>query len=80
MERTQIEQKLLGLLHKDGHLEDTSSLKPEASLKEDLCMDSLDTVEFIMAVEEEFNIEISDEESDKILTVGEVLDFIESKC
>jgi acyl carrier protein len=49
---------------------------PEASFVDDLGADSLDTVELVMAIEEEFNTEIPDTEAGKIKTVGQVLDYI----
>jgi acyl carrier protein len=52
---------------------------PEASFVEDLGADSLDTVELVMALEEEFSIEIPDEDAEKILTVGKALDCIKEK-
>jgi acyl carrier protein len=51
---------------------------PEASFIEDLGADSLDIVELVMALEEEFNIEISDEDAEKIRTVKDVVGYIES--
>ena len=51
----------------------------ESSLIDDLGADSLDTVELVMAFEEEFGSEISDNEAEKILTVGDAIKFIESK-
>lgn len=51
----------------------------EASFVEDLGADSLDTVELVMALEEEFGIEIPDEDAEKILTVGKALDYIKEK-
>ncbi len=48
----------------------------EASFIDDLGADSLDIVELIMALEEEFNLEIPDEEAEKIMTVGNVVDYI----
>ena len=48
----------------------------EASFIDDLGADSLDTVELVMALEEEFNIEIPDEEAEKIRTVGEAIGYI----
>ena len=52
----------------------------EASFIDDLGADSLDTVELVMAFEEEFGSEISDSEAEKILTVGDAIKFIERKA
>ena len=52
----------------------------EANFIDDLGADSLDTVELVMAFEEEFGSEISDTEAEKILTVGDAIKFIESKA
>ena len=52
----------------------------ESSFIDDLGADSLDTVELVMAFEEEFGSEISDSEAEKILTVGDAIKFIESKA
>ena len=52
---------------------------PEAKFVEDLGADSLDTVELVMALEEEFDIEIPDEEAEKIQTVAGAIDFIKEK-
>ncbi|MCX7739079.1 MAG: acyl carrier protein [Hydrogenothermaceae bacterium] len=54
-------------------------ITPEAKFVDDLGADSLDVVELIMAFEEEFNVEIPDEDAEKIATVGDVLDYIKSK-
>ena len=51
----------------------------EANFVDDLGADSLDTVELVMAFEEEFGSEISDSEAEKILTVGDAIKFIETK-
>ena len=58
---------------------DESKVVPEAKFIDDLGADSLDTVELVMAFEEEFGSEISDSEAEKILTVGDAIKFIESK-
>ncbi|MBI4431390.1 MAG: acyl carrier protein [Candidatus Omnitrophica bacterium] len=52
---------------------------PEASFIDDLGADSLDTVELVMALEEEFGIEIPDEEAEKIQTVGDAIKYISAK-
>ena len=51
-------------------------ITPEASFIDDLGADSLDTVELVMALEEEFGVEIPDEEAEKITKVGEAIDYI----
>ena len=58
---------------------DESKVTDEASFIDDLGADSLDTVELVMAFEEEFGSEISDSEAEKILTVGDAIKFIENK-
>ena len=58
---------------------DESKVMDEANFIDDLGADSLDTVELVMAFEEEFGSEISDSEAEKILTVGDAIKFIETK-
>lgn len=55
---------------------DESEITEDAHFIEDLGADSLDTVELVMALEEEFGIEISDEDAEKIQTVGDVIKYI----
>ena len=57
---------------------DAAKVTDEASFIDDLGADSLDTVELVMAFEEEFGSEISDSEAEKILTVGDAIKYIES--
>ncbi|EGG11798.1 uncharacterized protein MELLADRAFT_70741 [Melampsora larici-populina 98AG31] len=56
---------------------DPAKITPTASFTSDLGLDSLDAVEVVMAIEEEFSIEIPDEEADKITTVSEAISYIE---
>ena len=69
---TKITQIIVGQLSVD-----TEKVKPEASFTEDLGADSLDVVELVMAFEQEFSIEISDDNAGKIKTVKDVIDHIE---
>jgi len=57
-------------------VEDVEKVIPEANFANDLNADSLDTVELVMALEEEFDIEIPDEAAEKITTVQEAVDYI----
>ncbi len=57
---------------------DTDRVTPEARFREDLEADSLDLVELIMAFEEEFGGEISDEDAQKITTVGQAVEYIDT--
>ena len=63
-----------------NHLQvDTDSVKPETSFTEDLGADSLDLIELIMAFEEEFDVEIPDQDAEKMKTVGEIVTYLEKK-
>jgi len=54
-----------------------ADIKNESSFVDDLGADSLDTVELVMALEEEFGIEVPDEEAEKLISVGDVIRYIE---
>ena len=58
---------------------DESEVKMEASFRDDLGADSLDVVELVMELEDEFEMEISDDEAEKISTVGDAVSHIETK-
>jgi acyl carrier protein len=55
---------------------DEKEVKPEAHVVDDLGADSLDVVELVMALEEEFKLEISDEDAEKLTTVKQAVDYI----
>jgi acyl carrier protein len=57
---------------------DVKQMTPEAKFIEDLGADSLDIVELVMALEEEFSIEIPDEDADKLKTVGDAMNYLKS--
>lgn len=58
---------------------DISEVKPEASFVDDLGADSLDLVELIMSMEEEFGVEISDEDAEKIVTVKDAISYVHNR-
>jgi acyl carrier protein len=58
---------------------DEAQVKPEASFIDDLGADSLDTVELVMAFEEKFDIEIPDEDAEKMRTVGDAIAYLNTK-
>jgi acyl carrier protein len=57
---------------------EAEKVTPEASFVEDLGADSLDTVELVMAFEEEFGMEIPDEEAERLQTVGDAINYIQA--
>ncbi|MBI4683875.1 MAG: acyl carrier protein [Nitrospirae bacterium] len=73
-----IEEKVKEIIAKQLGV-NPSEVTPEASFVEDLGADSLDTVELVMAFEEAFNIEIPDEDAEKIIKVKDAVAYIDSK-
>ncbi|MGD0283419.1 MAG: acyl carrier protein [Dissulfurispiraceae bacterium] len=73
-----VEEKVKEIISKQLGV-DQSEVTPEASFVEDLGADSLDTVELVMAFEEAFNIEIPDEDAEKIAKVKDAVDYIQKK-
>ncbi len=59
---------------------DRKSLTPEANLLDDLGADSLDVVELVMALEEEFGIEVPDDDVENIRTIGDIVQYIEARA
>jgi acyl carrier protein len=72
-----VEEKVKGIIMEQLGV-DAEEVTPEASFINDLGADSLDTVELVMALEEAFKIEISDEDAEKIATVADAVKYIES--
>jgi acyl carrier protein len=58
---------------------DPNEITPEASFIDDLGADSLDTVELVMAFEEEFDIEIPDEDAEKLISVGKAMEYLKKR-
>lgn len=73
-----IAEKVRALIAKQLEVEE-GKVVPEASLIDDLGADSLDAVELVMAIEEEFGLEIPDEEAEQLQRVGEVIRYVETR-
>jgi acyl carrier protein len=71
-------EKVKAIIVEQLSVDDKDKVTPQASFVDDLGADSLDTVELVMALEEEFDIEIPDEAAEKILTVQDAVDYINS--
>lgn len=78
MNENEIFEKIKGIVVEQLGVEETA-VKMEATFVDDLSADSLDIVELIMAIEEEFDMEIPDADAEKIVTVGDVVDYIKGK-
>jgi acyl carrier protein len=78
MDMKQLEEKVKDIIVEELGIE-RDKLKPEASFMEDLGADSLDTVELVMAFEKEFDIDIPDEEAEKLRTVGDAMKYLHDK-
>jgi acyl carrier protein len=78
MSQEEIFQKVQKIVSEQLGVDETE-VKPDASFANDLGADSLDTVELVMALEEEFDIEIPDEAAENIATVQAAVDYINSK-
>lgn len=78
MDRAEVESKLSKLLTEELGL-DADKITPDARFEEDLEVDSLGVVEMLMALEDEFEVKIPDEEAEEISTVGEAIDVVMGK-
>ncbi len=78
MERAEIESKLKNLLVEELGL-DADKITMDATFEEDLEVDSLGVVELLMALEDNFGVQIPDEEAEAIGTVGQAVDIVEQK-
>ena len=78
MERSEVEARLIGLLVEELGL-DKDKITMEASFEEDLEVDSLGVVELLMALEDNFGVEIPDEEAEGIATVGQAVSVVMEK-
>lgn len=70
-----VKNKVIGLVASQFNL-DGGDIDLDTSFKDDLNADSLDLVELVMALEDEFNLEVEDEDVDSIKTVGDAIDYI----
>jgi len=73
-----VDEKIKGIIAEQLGVK-PEEVTPQASFIDDLGADSLDTVELVMALEEEFGIEIPDEDAEKMTTVGDAVKYIEGK-
>ena len=78
MDMKQLEEKVKDIIVEELGVE-REKLTSEASFMEDLGADSLDTVELVMAFEKEFDIDIPDEEAEKLRTVGDAMKYLHDK-
>ena len=78
MEREAIAKRLSGVLVSELGLEE-SKINEDAHFEEDLDVDSLGVVELLMALEDEFDVTIPDEEAESIMTVGQAIDIVHGK-
>lgn len=77
MDRDSIRKKLIEVIEDQGL--STKKLTDESEFIRDLGFDSLDSVEFVMEVEDEFDLNISDEDAEKLLTLKAALDYLEPR-
>ncbi|KAI5919430.1 acyl carrier protein [Camillea tinctor] len=76
LKKEEVEGRIMGILSGFDKVNDPSNIKPTAHFANDLGLDSLDTVEVVMAIEEEFSIEIPDKDADAIHSVNQAVEYI----
>ncbi|KAM0513185.1 hypothetical protein ACHAPE_008031 [Trichoderma viride] len=76
LNKEEVEGRILSLLQGFDKVNDATNIKPTAHFANDLGLDSLDTVEVVMAIEEEFSIEIPDKDADTIHSVDKAVEYI----
>ncbi|KAL1311038.1 hypothetical protein AAFC00_001254 [Neodothiora populina] len=79
LSQDEVQGRILDLLKNFDKVTDASKLSPTAHFTNDLGLDSLDTVEVVMAIEEEFSIEIPDKDADAIHSVNQAVEYITSQ-
>ncbi|KAF2134657.1 acyl carrier protein [Dothidotthia symphoricarpi CBS 119687] len=79
LSQDEVQGRIMDLLKNFDKVQDTSKLNVESHFHNDLGLDSLDTVEVVMAIEEEFSIEIPDKEADAIHSVKQAVDYIQAQ-
>ncbi|MCC5614604.1 acyl carrier protein [Nostoc sp. CHAB 5836] len=79
MSQTELFEKVKKIVIEQLSVESPDKVVPQAKFMEDLGADSLDTVELVMALEEEFDIEIPDEAAEQITSVQDAVDYINNK-
>ena len=79
MSQTELFNKVKEIVAEQLSVEDADKITPQSKFMEDLNADSLDTVELVMALEEEFDIEIPDEAAEQIISVQDAVDYINNK-
>lgn len=78
MERNEVSERLTGVLVSELGL-DAAKIRDDARFEEDLDVDSLGVVELLMALEDEFDVKIPDEEAESITTIGQAVDMVHQK-
>ena len=72
-------ERIAQIIAEQLEIDDLSTIKPETSIMNDLEADSLDAVEIVMAIEDEFGIEISDEDAEQFKNIGDIAKYVESR-